>query len=97
MLLPGWDSTTFVWAEPAFLLLVAALAVVLEGGEGDCNPGSPVSKIRINNSNHIPALRFTTKMLLPGWDSTTTFVWADPAFLPPVPSPYSGCLGGRRG
>ena len=72
--------TTFVRAEPVFLLVV--LVVVLEeGGEGDCNSGSPVSKIRINNSNHILALRFTTKMLLPGWDSTTTFVRAEPPFL----------------
>ena len=78
-------TTTFVRAEPAFLPLVAALAVVLEGeGEGDCNSGSPVSKLRINNSNHILALRFTTQMLLPGWDLTTTFVWAEPAFLPLV-------------
>ena len=58
-----------------FLPLVAALAIVLEGGgEGDCIPGFLVSKVRINNSNHSLALRFTTKMLLPGWDSTTTFI-----------------------
>ena len=45
-----------------FLSLVAALAIVSEGaGEGDCNPGFPVSKVRINNSNHSLALSFTTK------------------------------------
>ena len=41
-------------------------------------------KIRTNNSNHILALRFTTNMLLPGWDSKTTFVRAETAFLPLV-------------
>ena len=52
MILPGWDSTTTsVQAEPAFLPLVAALVVVLEGGEGDCNPGSPVSLQSHSSSN----------------------------------------------
>ena len=47
MLLLWWESTTFVRAVPASCLyLFAALAIVLEGaGEGDCNPGFPVSKV----------------------------------------------------
>ena len=53
--------------------------VVLEGGgERECDPRFPVSK---NRYNHILAARFTTKGLLPGWDLTTTFVRAEPAFL----------------
>ena len=55
------------------------------GGEGDCNPGSPASKNwKKNYSNHFLALRFTTKMFLLWWDSTTTFVRAEPTFLPLV-------------
>ena len=87
ILLPGWDSTTtFFRDEPAFLPLIAALAIVLhEGGERDCHPGSPFSKKYFKyNSNPILALRLTTKIFLPGWDLTTTFVRDEPAFLPLV-------------
>ena len=52
----------------------------LEGG-GDYNPRSPVSKNRINHTNHILVVRLTWKMLLPRWDLTTTFVRALPIFL----------------
>ena len=34
MLPPGWNSTTtFIKAEPAFLLLVSTVEIVLHGGE----------------------------------------------------------------
>jgi len=50
-------------------------------GERPCDPTSPVSKNRTNNSNQTLALRFPTKMLLLAWDSTTTFIRAETAFL----------------
>ena len=69
-------------AQPAFLLLVSALLIVLHGGGESAIQGSQFPKIKQNNTNPILALRFTTKILLPGWDLTISFIRDELAFLP---------------